>query len=442
VIGQLAASPESAFFAASAVLLLAAAVLAVVFKPVIALWALTILFAAESATPVPLDTSALMAGGTHLYPADVLSVVMLAATVIQVVRRPPPARIMLPLSAAGAVFAVNLYLGFAQFGLRHATNESREWFYLLVTTAFVITAGPWSPRFWRPLFALAAGLVALAWLGLARYGLHPAGSQITVGGQLVDSRPLTAAGALALAWALIVILGSRDISTRRKLIFGGVIAGTLVLVQQRTVWAVLGVVFLLWAATSWHRHRPVQHRRLAAAGVAALCAAAVVLASGVATGSALSSSLAEATASHSTFRYRVIGWAELLHSDHSVGAIVFGQSFGTGYHRSIFGVATDVAPHSFYVATLLRLGLIGVLALTFLYWNIWKHRRQAAAALGVSPLTVALLLVALLVFSITYEPSTLAGALAAGLLVWEPRATRQSAIEAATDPALLLQGVP
>ena len=109
MIGQLLASPETAFYAACAVLLLAVAVVAVVLKPALALWALAALFLIEDATPVPLDTSlapnGIGAGSTHIYPADALIAVMLIATVIHLIRRPPPARIMAPLSVAGAVFA-------------------------------------------------------------------------------------------------------------------------------------------------------------------------------------------------------------------------------------------------------------------------------------------------------------------------------------------------
>ena len=133
---------------------------------------------------------------------------------------PPPARIMFPLAVAGVLFTVNLALGVATFGLQHAVNESREWLYLLITTAFVVAAGPWTSRFWRPWYALAFGAMGLAWLGVAKHGVHSATSQIVINGQLVDGRPLNSAGAAALAFALIVLLGSRTISVRRKIVFG------------------------------------------------------------------------------------------------------------------------------------------------------------------------------------------------------------------------------
>jgi hypothetical protein len=439
VIGQLLASPELAFYVASAVLLLAVAVVAVVLRPALALWALAVLYLTEFATPIPLDTSLVRAGATHIYPADALAVVLLIATVILLIRQPPPARIMLPLSVAGAMFAANLSLGIARFGVHHAVNESRQWLYLLVTTAFVVASGPWTSRFWRPWFALGLCLAGLAWLGVARHGLHPVSDQILINGHPVDPRPLSGDGAVGLAFALIALLGSQTISSRRKIIFGAGGICSLIVVQQRTVWALLAVVFLVWAAASLHRHGTVSHRRLAATGVAVLVMAALALTAGVATGNVLHRSLAETTAKNSTLQWRLIGWADLLHSDHSATGLALGFPFGTGYRRIIQGVVVTASPHSFYVDTLLRLGVIGVVALSFVYWNVWRYRHQAAAALGISALTVVLLLVGLLVFSLTYQPGFLSASIVAGLLVWErqrePQHHPQLAANAATGAA-------
>jgi hypothetical protein len=440
VIGQLLESPQTDFYAVCALLLLAVAVVAVVLKPAVALWALAILFLIEFATTVPLSTSLVKAGTTHIYPADAVAVVLLITTAIYLIRQPPPARIMFPLAVAGVIFTVNLALGVAAFGLHRAVNESREWLYLLTTTAFVIAAGPWTSRFWRPWFAFALGAIGLAWLGVARHGLHSATSPIVINGQLVDSRPLNSAGAAALAFALIVLLGSRTVSLRLKVIFGTAAICTLIVVQQRTVWAVLAVTFLVWAAASLRRHGTARHRRLAATGVAVLSTVAVALAAGVATGNVLKRSLAETTAKHSTFTWRVIGWTDLLHTDHSAAGLLLGFRFGTGYRRIIEGHVVTASPHSFYVATMLRLGLIGLVALAFLYWNAWKYRHQAAAALGITPLTVGLLLIGLLVFSLTYQPSFIMAAQVAVLLVWDPAREPQAAADPAAVPAAQLLG--
>jgi hypothetical protein len=440
VIGQLLGSTETAFYAACALLLLAVAVVAVALKPAVALWVLAVLFLTEYVTPLPLDTSLVKAGTTHIYPADAVAVVLLIVTAIYLIRQPPPARIMFPLAVAGMIFTVNLALGVATFGLHHAVNESREWLYLLTATAFVIAAGPWNSRFWRPWLVLAIGTTGLAWLGVARYGLHSATSPIVINGQQVDPRPLTSGGAAAIAFALIVLLGSRTISVRHKIVFGTAAVCTLIVVQQRTVWAVLAVTFLVWAAASLRRYGTARHRRLAAAGVALLSTAAVALTAGVATGNVFDRSLAETTSKHSSFVWRVIGWTDLLHADRSTAGQLLGFRFGTGYRRIIDGHVVTASPHSFYVATVLRLGLIGLIALAFLYWNVWQHRHQAAAALGISSLTVALLLIALVVFSLTYQPSFVMGAQVAVLIVWDPAREPKPAADPVAAPAGQLLG--
>ena len=60
------------------------------------------------------------------------------------------------------------------------------------------------------------------------------------------------------------MLGSRTISVRRKIVFGTAAICTLVVVQQRTVWAVLAVAFLDLGrrepAASWHGPAPAPGR--------------------------------------------------------------------------------------------------------------------------------------------------------------------------------------
>ena len=280
----------------------------------------------------------------------------------------------------------------------------------------------------------------LAWLSVVRHGLHPVTFSIVINGQRVDSRPLNSAGGVALAFALIAMLGSHTVSVRRKIVFGAAPICTLVVVQQRTVWAVLAVTFLIWAAASLRRHGTARHRRLAATGVAVLGMMALALAGGVATGNVFDRSLSEVTRRNSSFQWRLAGWTDLLHSDHSAAGIAVGFPFGSGYRRVVEGVVTTVSPHSFYVETYLRVGMIGLIAFAFLYWNVWKYRDQAASALGISPLTVALLLVGLLVFSFTYEPGFLAAAVIAGLLVWEPGTGGRSHCPAAAEEHVMTVG--
>ena len=76
----------------------------------------------------------------------------------------------------------------------------------------------------------------------------------------------------------------------------------------------------------------------------------------------------------------------------------------------------------------------------FRSWNVWKYRHQAADALGITPLTVALLLIGLLVFSLTYQPSFIMAAQVAVLLVWDPAREPHPAADPVAAPAAQLLG--
>jgi O-antigen ligase len=81
----------------------------------------------------------------------------------------------------------------------------------------------------------------------------------------------------------------------------------------------------------------------------------------------------ETTERHSSFADRYMGWEVLLGEWWSSGNILtyaLGQPFGSGYYRKIaeFGssYSAEYTPHNFYVQTLLRTGIIGLLLLVSL----------------------------------------------------------------------------
>jgi hypothetical protein len=80
------------------------------------------------------------------------------------------------------------------------------------------------------------------------------------------------------------------------------------------------------------------------------------------------SAFSETTEHHSTFADRYLGWEALLEEWWARGNILtyaLGQPFGSGYYRKIaeFGASywAEYTPHNFYVQTLLRTGVIGLM---------------------------------------------------------------------------------
>jgi hypothetical protein len=81
----------------------------------------------------------------------------------------------------------------------------------------------------------------------------------------------------------------------------------------------------------------------------------------------LEAAFTEMTAHHSSFADRYLGWEALLGEWWAQGNILtyaLGQPFGSGYYRKIaeFGASysAEYTPHNFYVQTLLRTGVVGL----------------------------------------------------------------------------------
>jgi hypothetical protein len=82
----------------------------------------------------------------------------------------------------------------------------------------------------------------------------------------------------------------------------------------------------------------------------------------------IGSAFSETTEHHSTFADRYLGWRALLGEWWASGNILtyaLGLPFGSGYYRKIaeFGASywVEYTPHNFYVQTLLRTGVIGLM---------------------------------------------------------------------------------
>ena len=171
---QLLGAPESAFYAACALLLLVVAVLTVVLKPALALWVLAVLFSDESRTPSPWTRPWSRPGHPYL-PGRRGRHGVLIATAVHLIRPPPPPG-SCSRCGSGVILAVNLALGVAAFGLPHAVTGCREWLSLLTAAALVVVAGPWTSRFWRPWFVLPSARSAWpgwGWRDMACTRPHP-----------------------------------------------------------------------------------------------------------------------------------------------------------------------------------------------------------------------------------------------------------------------------
>jgi O-antigen ligase len=218
-----------------------------------------------------------------------------------------------------------------------------------------------------------------------------------------------------LVLALVLLAWPALARTRSTRLAGStLLAGILVLLQHRTVWVVLLACFAVLLISAARRGSQRALNAVIAGGLAAGVAA--VLVTGGLGQSSIGQSLAETGTRNSTFAWRLTSWQELLHANDSAGAMLFGKPFGSGYLRELNGVMTNLPPHSFYVNSLLRVGAIGLAALIVLFVTGWRERVAAAERLGVQPITVSCMVLAVAVFCITYDPGVVHAAILAGVV--------------------------
>lgn len=405
-MSQLLADPESAFHLISGVVLLVALGVVVHCRPAWAIALFVALIATSTDLREPLFAPVISVVGLQVGLLDGLVTVMLCSAAYRVaVGRALCGAQLAPISVLVGLLMVNMLRGMASFGVQLAVNEARASIYLLAALAFTATAPVRGPRWW-----IVMGLGYCGWLiywtvsGFEATGLHPVTSYIEIGGELTDPRPVTAAGAVVLAQVMLVLVAVR---TRRRHLFAAAVLGaTLVVLQHRTVWfaGVAGLAYLGLRAL-----RDGGRGRLAAllAAAAATTGTLALVLSGIAQRSAVAVSAENVTASDNTLNWRVTGWVALLQDRTTVVGVLTGHPFGEGFRRVVGGQVVVVSPHSHYVETVLRFGLLGLAASVALFWLAWR----GAVSLGPAARPPRAVLIALAVFALTYRCDPLQGVL-------------------------------
>lgn len=183
----------------------------------------------------------------------------------------------------------------------------------------------------------------------------------------------------------------------------------IVLMQHRTIWILVGVG-VLWLLFGDPRFR----RRvwLGVIGAAVVFAAVSWLLFGPHTRE-IEASLRGSVTNVESFAWRLEGWRQLLLDSPAAPSTslerIFGKPFGAGYARYINGVRVDVNPHNYYIQTVLRLGILGlVLLLVVLFKPLLRMLvRTLTQRLNISGIEDFWLLYVLLqaIYFITYPPT-------------------------------------
>jgi hypothetical protein len=307
------------------------------------------------------------------------------------------------------LFVINVSRGVLDFGLQIGVNSGRASLYFLAPLVYASTIPHgWDVRVWRLVAATGAVLVGIAFFYFATEGILGATQQVLRNGVLVDSRPVTAAGALVVLESAILLAVLRWPSPRARVWLTVAAVVAIVALQHRTIW-VAGLAVALIGFIRWSNHRVRGAESLVFAATGFLFLAMPLAYWGFSKTIVLRTSAIETTRAHSTFQWRLTSWKELILSHHSLNDAVFGTPAGASWARRVgFGV-TSVSPHDLYIEQFLRSGLPGVVVLVALGLVLWNRRSEFASRVGLTATCVGLLLLAQFVFTITYSLDAVQG---------------------------------
>ena len=388
-------------------------------------------------------STSIFLGPIRIGTSDILFVVMLTAAVarlLRIERFTTPQRLLI---AVGLLLAWSIMRGAGPFGIPAAVNEARASLRFIGVALYFSTVEPRRELLDRigRLWLFAA--MALSVLAIMRWGALAAGvSQGMLASATGNVRVLTASETLVIAiGAFLAFPMLADRQRRLTRFLGPAMIVIVVLLQHRSVWVVAaaGTVYLLYREKALAKH-----------ALTALVAAVAVLAVLVSTvfydeeGSA-SEQLAQSAQSTGTWEWRVAGWAALLRDSGPDGPEEFltGRPYGSGFQRQLgpLGPTVDVSPHNYYVGAFLRIGVLGLAAVLWLYIFALRGTHLAARrgdmqGSVLSPGVIHVAVAVTLLYFIPYSSASEHGLLL-GLAV---AVASQAMLDRTTEPRAL--GVP
>jgi O-Antigen ligase len=348
-------------------------------------------------------------GGVQVYFTDMVSVLLVGAVVLRLLRRRHYHRFHRWALLLGLLLLVSLARGVAAFGMQPAVADFREYLFFaggaLYFASFPVSRELYDRigRIWLAMTVPMMILVCLRWLAVfAGINLGVPASKYGVDAAIrVIDGPFT----FFLAHAFVLTIpawtwmrGERD----RWIRWVSVLLLLFVLVlNRRTVWLaiVVGVAVLML------RDRRLGRRAvLLVAGGAVLTAAAYVWFGGLQEGSQ-----PVVKSGSGNLSWRIQGWSDLLGPwARSLSNWAIGQPVGSGFARTIGGVETSTHPHDFYIEILIRTGIVGLLALIALTAGLlralWRTPARDEGLLG--PGMIPALLAMQIVWFLTWVPGS------------------------------------
>jgi len=339
-----------------------------------------------------------MAGAVHLYPGDVLTVLLLVVGIVRimpVISRGGISAILAPLFLALVVFS--LVRGLFESDLTTAGNNSRE--YLAVSSAFLyfstFRADDTKLKKYMDLFLWYCG--ALVLLALVRYA--------GLGGWLLappdSARMLNAGGAGAIAVGFLICLCRRHYYSSSRFVswLTPIFGAMAVILQHRTVW----IVLITMMVSAFVVDRELVRRLIPMFAVGALMAGLL----GVAVfGAQVNDQFETSATDKGTFEWRVQGWMALLQTDEQT-PLTFAAGMPAGRLFAQSAAMQTASGHSEYISALSHVGVLGLCAFLGLVLRpavkLFGLRRMEGILAFPGPVFWVIFLISLLAFGFTYS---------------------------------------
>lgn len=356
--------------------------------------------------------------GINLYLPDVVFAPITVAAVLRLVLPTEvPTRSGLWL-LFGALLAVSFAIGVAQFG-KGAANDLRSFFYFWTGALYLMSFPADEGRTrqimscWLAFSVLLLGLACFRWLAEFSGMSIAASWRNTTAGPAAQFRVVGSAVALCLAQALVIAIYVVTAQTAKRWVWASVPAllCAVVVLQHRSVWIAAGVGIVVLYMVFPGKLRIKLMRPMIAAGVLVLALTVGLVGYGKL--DSLTNKLTESASTateldRGTVGARIYGWEQLLMSMEPQHYLI-GQPFGTSY-KHYEGPrdkkAVEYSPHNFYVETLLRTGMIGLLLFLAAYLSTMRHLlmdRDVSSWPSLPPRLVFVLLVMQLVYFVAYS---------------------------------------
>lgn len=305
----------------------------------------------------------------------------------------------------GLLTVVSLLLGVVSQGADAAVNEFRSYLSFLGPALYFSTvAGNRDTRsgILRAWFGAGVGIavvVVLRWAGQIAgipLGVFEAAYDAVI--RVLDGPQTMFVATCAM---VLVLPGLEPGATRfnKQRYLGIALLLMTIVLNRRTVWLALAVALLALLLQDRRIGRRVT--MVATAGLILFVAILPVFSSGDS-----DRAIAQSVTDAGTLTWRLEGWSDLLESGpDEAGHYVIGQPFGSGYLRTVDGRDLETNPHSFYLQTFLRTGLVGVGALVLLLGMTFMRLVQKSSEEGpLSANHLLLLLVMQAVWFLTWPP--------------------------------------